>query len=112
MSNKITYLGILLTILIMSCVKSVSIAQETSSQPPVINPEIATVHVADCNVILNYQKLFTNHNNASKETVNDIKQTINDIAADRNCLNHYQNKTYASVNNLEPVIESSLETKK
>lgn len=91
MSNKITPIGILLTMLIMSFFGSLVFAQETPSQQPTINPEIATEYEANCKIILDYLKLFNNHNNASKKTVKDIQQTIKDIAEDRGCLNSPSN---------------------
>ena len=93
MSNRATCFGILLTMLIMSSIGSVSIAQETPYPPSSINSAIAADYEADCRLLSDYQKLFTNHDNASKETVNDIKQTINDIAADRGCVGSPQSNS-------------------
>ena len=93
MSNRATCFGILLTMLIMSSIGSVSIAQETPYPPSSINSAIAADYEADCRLLSDYQKLFTNHVNSSKETVNDIKQTINDIAADRGCVGSPQSNS-------------------
>lgn len=93
MSNRATCFGILLTMLIMSSIGSVSIAQETTPQSLSINSAIAADYEADCRRLSDYQKLFTNHANASKEIVNDIKQTINDVAADRGCVGSPQSNS-------------------
>lgn len=116
MSNRATSLGILLTTLIMSCVASVSIAQETSDQPHSIYSGIATEYEADCRVLLDYQKFFANHISVSKAIVKDIKQTINDVAADRGCFGSSQSNSYPSTKSkadkLKPEVDSSLEKKK